>query len=109
MAYTLPFEVEQLPSHGSTPQSQHTSLKAAVHATRRRRNGTLVLRYVELLRRRPAADFQAAKELGCDRSSINSVRNMKGLKDWIYAQGEVIRPESGEANAVWHVRDGCPL
>jgi len=68
------FEPTSLPVSGRTPRARHASWTGAIAAAEGR--GELTRRYLELLGFAGAlSDQTAARMLGCNLSSINSVRD----------------------------------
>ena len=93
----------ELPFSGITPQSRHASRLGAEEA--QGRSTTQTIRYLQALKDHPygLTDWEAAKLLGLERSTINARRVPLVKADLVYADG--FRPGvTGTRNTVWKAR-----
>lgn len=90
-----------LPISGKTPRSRHHSRSGAEYAAQSR--PSLTLAYIALLEAcGPMSDQAAAKALGRETNSINSVRN--GLGEVIVDSGQVEATPWGTKRTMWMVK-----
>lgn len=92
-----------LPVVGKSPRARHASSTGAQRAAKDR--GALALQYLELLKHagdQGLSDFEAAKALGRQISSMCSTRN--GLGDLVIASGSFEDSEFGTRRCRYTVR-----
>lgn len=100
----MPWVTPLLPFASSpSPLAAHTSYLGAVDA--QDRAATQTLRYLELLAKRgPISDWDAAKFLGLERSTVNARRAPLRDRGIVVAVDKVLNEETGSSNTRWGLK-----